>query len=202
MARVPRPEAAVDRPYVRSATADVDPRLVLRGAAVVVLVVMLAVVAVTSVGAARQVSQQDALAHPVGVQVRITSCAGVSSGIGQAVQYYDCHGSYDVGGRTYTEELRGNRAAHPLGSVVAAVVAAGRPTLLAVPSSARGSASWTPFATPLSLLAVTVAGVVAALLVSRRRRRGATGPAPTAAVTGGVPPVGSGGNGYDATVGG
>jgi hypothetical protein len=159
--------------YIRArAGGEVDARQVGRVLAIIALVVMVAVVIATTVGAANQNSVQTRLQRDgVPVEVTVTGCEGVSSGIGQALIYDICRGDYTFDGHRYNEVIGGNRAAHPVGQKLRAVTVPGHPALLSTADAvARTFSPWTPFITPIALAASTVALALVLIRWSRRRR--------------------------------
>jgi hypothetical protein len=146
--------------YIRGANAArVDPRRVgwiLAGVAVVALAVATVALFVTT--ASNRSSADRLLRRGVPVQVTVTRCAGTSSGIGMGVEYYECSGTYPLGGTTIEAVIHGNRSRLPAGQVLDAVVVPGEPGTLSVAGAGRGGASW---AAPIALAGLTVIGLLA-----------------------------------------
>jgi len=160
--------------YVRGQVGgEVDARRVLRGVAALCVAVLVVLVVVTTVGAAHQNSTQSELQRDgIPVKITVTSCAGVSSGIGQSLVYYSCQGSYVVDGHRYNEEIGGNRADHAVGQTLAAVAVRSDPSVVSTASAvAKKFSRWTPYITPVVLAVVTVAFVALLGWLSRRRPR-------------------------------
>ena len=160
--------------YIRArAGAEVDSRQVIRGLTVFCALVLASVVIATTVGAVHQDSNQTRLQrHGVPVNVTVTGCEGVSSGIGQALIYDICRGSYTFDGHRYNAVIGGNRAAHPVGQSLRAVTVPGDPALISTATAAaRKFSPWTPFITPIVLTVVGSALIMFLILWSRRRTR-------------------------------
>jgi hypothetical protein len=153
--------------------AEVDSRGVLR---VVVAVVLLALVASTvalTVSGARQNARLHRLHHQgVPVVVTATGCVGISSGIGMGIEYWECRGTYTLGGHSYNQVIRGSRAHLENGQKVQAVAVPGEPGLLSTADAAAKKYSpWSAYVTPIILGAVTVALILGLIVWSKLRRR-------------------------------
>ena len=170
--------------YIRGASAtSVDPRRVAWVLGVLVVLSLVVGAIVFAVGASSNDSTTARLRHHgVPVEATVTSCTGISSGVGMGVEYYDCSGRYSLDGATFVEPIRGSRAQLPPGQQVAALAVPGDPASLALPGSAH-SASTGSWATAAALGAGALL-VAAVLLVLRRRGRDTppptgAGPVPT-----------------------
>lgn len=158
---------------------DVDPRRILRPLAVLCLVALAGLSIGLAVSAGDQNGKEAALRkHGVPVQVTITGCLAVSSGIGMGIEYWQCRGDYTLGGNRYNEVIGGSRVLLSAGRQVAAIAVPGQPALLStVAAASKGKSSFTPYITPIVLGAVTVAWATGwALLYRRKRNRAATAP--------------------------
>lgn len=103
------------------------------------------------------------------VEVVVTSCEAVSSGIGQLVQFYDCYGSYSIAGRTYEALIAGERSQLSPGQTLAAVGTPGPAPFLALPGGVPASgADWLP-ATATACVSGCL-GLTSLSLWLRRRR--------------------------------
>lgn len=163
--------------YIRGAApVAVDPRRVSRllGLALVALLAVsaIATAAVTAMGDSSAASLRR---HGVPVRAAVTTCTGISSGIGMGAQYYQCRGRYSLGGRTFEAVIRGSRAQLATGTLVEAVALPGRPSSLSLPSVAAPSSSGS-YTAPIVLGLLAVAG--AAGLAGRRWRSGRPLPTP------------------------
>jgi hypothetical protein len=137
---------------------------------VLCVLVLMALTVVTAVSAANQNSRAAKLQSAgAPVDVTVTGCVGVSSGIAQAIQYYQCRGTYSVGGQRYNEVIGGVRSALPAGQRVRAITAKGDPALV----STVGAAKKSSYAIPIVLGAVGVVLIVGLLARSRRPGRSA-----------------------------
>jgi hypothetical protein len=93
----------------------------------------------------------------VPVTVTITGCTGYGSGIAQAVNYYQCTGTYTLDGGFYTEVIGGLRSQMPNGHQLAAVVVRGDPASVTTAGSvAKPGSRFAPYITPIALGAVVV----------------------------------------------
>lgn len=179
--------------YIRGAGASpVDSRRVGLVAAWAGVALLALCTVFLAVHAASQHSTSDRLrSRGTAVQVTVTGCSGITSGIGFGVEYYDCQGSYLDGGVTRQALIHGSRVERQVGDVVQAVVVPGDPGTLTL-ASALARSSPTSWAAPLALGAATVvaAGCLAAL-ASRRSRRRKRGTARHANSGAGPSPVGT-----------
>ena len=171
---VPPGSEPVPDGYIRGGGgARTDSRRVLRVLAVVVLVGMAALGVGLAVGGARNDSRVNAL-HDRGVpvEVSVTRCLGISSGVGMGIEYWQCRGTYSLGGRTYERVIGDSRTLLQTGEVVAAVAVPGHPDLLSLhrPPAPSGLGSYVPAIVVGSITAVWAAGLV---WFRRRARRAA-----------------------------
>lgn len=169
----PDGSSAGDGTYIRGGGgAAISPRLlavVLLGVCVALLV---AFAAYYGFAANRQSSDIAALRdRGVPVEATITGCVAVSSGVGMGIEYWQCHGSYTLGGRTFNEPLNGSRGFVETGRVVAAVAVPGDPGLLSTASSVRGRHSSTGSYIVSGVLgALAVVGAGGLIALARRPR--------------------------------
>jgi hypothetical protein len=140
---------------------------------VIVIAVLLAVVAIAialSISAARENSRVDTVRHQgVPVQVTVTGCQGISSGVGMGIEYWECRGTYSLAGRSYNAVIGGSRAHLATGQLVSAVAVPGQPRLLSAGAAGRHS-DWKPYLAPIVLGAVVVSSLGALLWWSKRRQ--------------------------------
>jgi hypothetical protein len=114
--------------------------------------------------------------HGVPVEATVTRCAGISSGVGMGVVYYQCWGSFSFGGPTFEEVIVGSRAQLSTGSTVAARVVPSRPGTLTLASAVPAATTAGDFTAPIVVGALTLAGG-AALALRHRRGAGSEPPA-------------------------
>jgi hypothetical protein len=159
---------------LRGAGVSVDGRRVGQVAIGVVLVTLLVLTIVFTLVGVHTNQQSDRL-HDDGVPVTFTvaGCLGLLGGSGSNAAGYSCHGTYTLGGKTYSEQLPGDSFHRP-GSTVPAIAVAGDPALVSPASIvATEHSSAGVFVLPVILFVVLVA-LVALLLVLRRRRQRTT----------------------------
>lgn len=164
--------STADAGYIRGgAGAAIDLRRVLQVILAISIAGLLAAVVVTTVSAASQNSRRDQLQHHgVPVTVTITGCTGYGSGIAQAVNYYQCTGSYTLDGRSYTEVIGGLRSRVPNGQELSAVALRGDPASVRTTASvAKAGSRFAPYITPIGLGAVAVVLGVGLAYSFRRR---------------------------------
>jgi hypothetical protein len=137
-------------------------------AAVVVAGLAVATVAMFLVTASDRSRADRLRQHGVPVQATVTHCAGISSGIGMGVEYYECRATYTLAGDTAEAVLHGSRSQLPTGRVVDAVAVPGDPGSLSVPGAGGGGGGWTG---PIVLAVLTVLGVLGLVGAWRRARR-------------------------------
>src|SRR5579864_9003294 len=87
--------------------------------------------------ATRQDSRASLLhRHGVPVDVVVTGCRGISSGVGMGIEYWQCRGSFVLGGRGYDDVLiNGSRRLLQPGQHVDGLDVPGRPDLLSTAAS-------------------------------------------------------------------
>jgi hypothetical protein len=147
---------------------DVNTGRLVRFLVVLCVLVLVALTVATAVAAANQNARAAKLHSPgAPVEVTVTGCVGVSSGIAQAIQYYQCRGTYLVGGQRYNELIGGVRSALPVGQTVHAVTAKGDPALV----STAGAAKEGSYAIPIVLGASALVLIVGLLVWPGRRTR-------------------------------
>lgn len=160
--------------YIRGARGGtVDARRVAWVLAVLALIVVAASTVVLAVATASDRTNAERLhKEGVAVQVTVTGCEGISSGVGMGIEYYDCRGSYVLDGVPVEGALiHGSRSDRPPGQVVQARAVPGDPGSLALDGTGGQSTSWVA---PIVLGAVAVAGAMALGVVAKRSsRRGA-----------------------------
>jgi len=164
----------------------IQARRVLDAMAALCVVVLLALAVALTLSAAHGNAHLTALRHHgVPVQVTVTGCLGISSGIGMGVEYWQCRGSYSLGGQTYNEVIHGSRSMLDAGRRLPAIAVPGQPTLLTTVSGVAKAHSGSTLYVVSALLAVAAIGVILAwVLLSRRRRSRPQGGQPVAAVVG------------------
>jgi hypothetical protein len=143
---------------------------VIRVVAVAVLLLLIAVTVALTISATNENSRRNTLRHKgVPVQATVTACQGISSGVGMAIEYWDCRATYTLDGSTYNEVIKGSRGLLQPGQTVVAIAVPGEPGLSSAASAAAKHSSWTPYITPIVLGAVILALVGAFWWWSRRR---------------------------------
>ena len=150
--------------------------VVLSALGLAVLIVITAVVASSAVSANSQIDRLRSQGVPV--QMTVTGCLGISSGIGMGIEYWQCRGTYSLDGRTYEEVIGGQRQLLDAGQRISVVAVPGHPSLVSIPQALRRRHSYTLAGV---LAGVTVAWLLAgaALVVRDRRRRPPGGPVTT-----------------------
>ena len=159
--------------YIRGgAGATIDLGRVLQLVLALSIAGLLAAVVVTTVSAGSQNSRADSLRHHgVPVIVTVTGCTGYGSGIAQAVNYYQCTGTFELGGRQYREVIGGQRAQVATGQKLAAVAVPGAPaTVTTAASVAKPGSRFAPYITPIVLGAVAVLLAIGLVFLLLRRR--------------------------------
>ena len=150
-----------------------NPRLIAAVTIWFVVAVLGAMAVYFWVTGARQGSDLSALwQRGVPVEVTVTSCRGVSSGIGMGTEYWECRGSYTLGSATSDALINGSRKFIENGAVVQAIAVPGRPDLLSTVQSVRsgkGSAGQYPAA--IGLTAACLVTAAAGVAFKRRGRR-------------------------------
>jgi hypothetical protein len=155
--------------YIRAGGGvQISPRRI-GGALVWACAALLAAMAGYFAVSASHESSQSSLLHRHGVPVTatITGCSAVSSGIGMGIEYYQCTGSYTLGGQTFNEVIHGSRSQLDSGQHVPAVAVPGHPSLLSTPKAAAAGSS----STGQNAAAVALGGLAAGLIGIRLRTR-------------------------------
>lgn len=151
----------------------VDGGRLLRILALLVVAGLIALSAGLAVSASTNNSRADALrTRGVAVPVTVTGCLGISSGVGMGIEYWQCRGTYTLGGHSYQEVIGGSRSFLETGRVVPAVAVPGRPDLLSLKVPARrgsGLGAYTASMVVGALAAVLAAGLAWDLRRTRRR---------------------------------
>jgi hypothetical protein len=156
---------------LRGAGVQVDAARVGHLAAILGLVAVMVVAAVLLAAGAKKNSQIDSLkrADVVPVDLTVTKCLALIGGTGQSPAGYECTGTYDVRGTTYSEGVPGS-VQRAVGSTVHGIVAAGDPALFSTPQAvASEQASAVRVVVPAVVLVLAAGGLV--WVVWRRRRR-------------------------------
>jgi hypothetical protein len=156
--------------YIRGGAGVVDTRRLFRVVGGLVMVALVALMVVLTINAMHENSRIDSLRHRgVPVDVTVTNCLGVLSGTGVTVAYFQCSGSYDLGGRTYNAVIAGSHVNHAAGDVVKAVADPQHPTTISTATSlAQAHSSWRSFIAPGILFVVLVLLTLFAFWWSRR----------------------------------
>jgi hypothetical protein len=148
-----------------------DARPVVRVILVGVLLALLTIIIALTISAARENARADTVRHRgVPVQVSVTGCQGISSGIGMGIEYWECRGTYHLAGRSYNEVMGGSRAHLQDGQTVSATAVPGRPGLLSTAKVGTYS-DLAPYIAPIVLGALLLMSLVAVLWWSRRGHR-------------------------------
>ena len=156
---------------LRGAGVQVDAARAARLALTVGLVALVVTGAVLVVAGYRKNSQVDELrAGSVPVRVTVVHCLGLMGGSGSNAAGYECTGTYVVHGRTYVEGIPGSTY-YPGGTVVAGVVPTGDAGLLSTPSAVAASHDSVVLYVVGGVLLGVAAGIVAWLVLRRRRVR-------------------------------
>ena len=125
--------------------------------------------------AARQDSRASQLReHGVPVDIVVTGCRGISSGVGMGIEYWQCRGSFVLEGRGYEAVLiNGSRALIQPGEHLKGIDVPGRPDLLSTASSVRSAhGSGTEYGEAAALAAAGLSLGAARVVVVRRRSAG------------------------------
>jgi hypothetical protein len=140
-------------------------------------VIVLAAITVLLVVLTASADSAAARLHRYGVPVQatVTSCTGISSGIGMGIEFYQCRGTFALAGATSEAQIQGSRTKLAAGTSVAALVVPGDPGTLTLARSARSSSGGaSDYAGGISVGAVTVVAGAGLLLWRRRSRRPAS----------------------------
>ncbi len=137
---------------------------------VLCVMALIAVTAAVAVSDARANASTDRLrSHGVPVQVTVTGCLAISSGVGMGIEYWRCRGTYAMGSRTYEEVIGGQRTLLEQGRRIEAIAVPGDPSLLAVPAALGSRRSYTLAEVLGGVTAVMILGGLGLALVARRR---------------------------------
>ena len=156
---------------LRGAGVQVDAARVGHLAAVLGLVAVLVVAGVLLAAGVKKNAQIDSLksANVVPVDLTVTKCLALVGGTGSSPAGFECTGTYDYRGATYTEGVPGS-ADLPVGSTVHGIIAADDPALFSTPRAvASEQASVARVVLPAVVFVLALGGLV--WVVLRRRRR-------------------------------
>jgi hypothetical protein len=167
MSATPAGSTPGDAGYIRGGGGvDINTGRLVRLLAALSAAVLIALTVGTAVSTASQNSRDDKFrTEGIPVDVTVTGCTGISSGIAQAVQYYQCRGTYTLDGQHYNEVIGGVRSQLPEGQTVHAVTAQGDPALVSTTGATQKGSYTTSIV--LGVLAVLLIG---GLLLRPRRR--------------------------------
>lgn len=156
--------------------------MALRGGRVAAVLWALCVIVLVAVSVLATVSTANANAraqrlsdHGVPVQMTVTRCLAISSGVGMGIEYWQCRGTYTVGSRTYEEVIGGQRSLLDAGQKIDAVADPDDPSLVSVPGALGRRHSYTLAEVMAGITAAVIVAGAAVAVVARRRR-----PAPPA----------------------
>lgn len=173
------------RDYIRGGGgSDTDPRRVLRILVWVLVAVLAGVTVALAVTTAGNGSQADRLrSRGVAVQATVTGCLGIGDGVGMGVEYWQCKGSYSLGGPdSYDAVIGGSRRLLGTGTLVAARVVPGDPASLTLASALPAPASISSYVPAIVTGGLTLmAGLLAigtGLRDRRKREHPASGESP------------------------
>jgi hypothetical protein len=150
----------------------IQTRRVLGAVAALCVAVLVALIVDLTMAAAHQGAQLSTLRHQgVPVEVTVTGCLAVGSGVGMGIEYWQCRGAYALGGETFNEVIRGSRNLLDAGQQLSALAVPGRPALVSTVSAvAQRHSAWTRYVAPALLGVAAVLVVLGWVLLSRRRR--------------------------------
>src|SRR5581483_2382655 len=156
--------------YIRGGGgAHVDPVRLTRIVVLALAAILVAAAIVTAVSQAESIARDTNLrTKGVPVLVTVDSCVGIGAGVGQAVNYFTCRGSFTQGGQTYTETIGGNRGSLVPGSHLEAFAVPGDPKSLSTTNIRVKDSSWSSYLAAI-LLAASAAVLLLGLLVWSRR---------------------------------
>jgi hypothetical protein len=160
--------------YIRGSGGVMPGKARVASIAVLVCLVLLAAVAIAlAVSAGGENSRVDTLRRSgVPVQVTVTGCTSIGSGIGMSIEYWSCRGDYTLAGHTFNAVIGGSRAFLESGTAVQAVAVPGRPSLLSTPGVLRRqSDNSSRYIAPAAVGGATVALAGGWAAVRRRNRR-------------------------------
>jgi hypothetical protein len=159
---------------LRGAGVQVDTARVGHLAAVLGLVVVVVVAGVLLAAGVKKNAQIDSLrsANVVPVELTVTKCLALVGGTGSSPAGFECTGTYDYRGTTYSEGVPGSIDL-AVGSKVHGIVAADDPGLFSTPRTvAAEQTSAVRVVLPAVVLVVALGGLV--WVIRRRRRRAST----------------------------
>lgn len=157
--------------YIRgSGGVQVNVRKVAAVLVAIALLVLVAVIVELTVSATRQSDQVSRLKnHGVPVELTVTRCLGISSGVGMGIEFWQCSGTYSLAGQSYDETIAGSRTHLQTGQTLEVIADPGRPNVVWLPSSlARQDPSGTAYIAPAVLTLILVAALIAVWLVRKR----------------------------------
>jgi hypothetical protein len=145
--------------------------------AVAVLVALAVCTVWQALSTASDNARADRLRHSgVPVEITVTGCSGVSSGIGMGIEYYRCEGTYELNGAQLTGLIHGSQSLLATGRVVPGRAVPSDPTTLTLtgPGSSRPpTSSVGSYTVSIVLGALTVVGAATLWFWRTRvRRRG------------------------------
>ncbi len=150
--------------YIRGGGGVVDPRRLFRvvvGLAIGLVAVLVVVLAIQAVHKNARIDGLQRRGVPV--DVTVTDCLGILSGTGVTVAYFQCSGSFELGGHSYHAVIDGSHINHQAGDVVQAVADPKHPTSISLASSlVSAHSSWRAFigaGVLFVLLLLMIAGV-------------------------------------------
>jgi hypothetical protein len=121
-------------------------------------------------------ARADRLRHAgVPVEITVTGCSGISSGIGMGIEFYRCEGTYTLNGAQLTGLIHGSQALLATGRVVPGRVVPSDPTTLTLtgPGSSRPpTSSVGSYTVTMVLGALTLIGAIGLWFWWARARRG------------------------------
>jgi len=180
MSASPAGPAPGDSSYIRGGGGiEIDTGRAIRFVTAAGVLVLVTLVVALTISAMDQNARQTKLQkRGVPVQMTVTGCVAISSGIGQAIVAYTCRGTYSLDGHQYNEVIGGSTALHQAGQKLDGVTVRGDPGLLSTASAvAQKKSSWSAYVTPIVLGAVAVALALGLVLWPKRRRAGHGRPA-------------------------
>lgn len=145
---------------------QVDQRRLARVLASIGIVVLAGTSAGLAVSTANQNSNSNRLRTAVPVALTVTGCDGISSGIGMAIEYWQCRADYTFAGHHFNEVIGGSRASLASGQQVNGVVVPSDPKVISLATALPRRSSYVP---AIAVGAIAGAGLLL-LLVSWRRR--------------------------------
>lgn len=169
------PTGGLSSGYIRGGGGvSVDGSTVLRLLAVTLLLGLVTLSVVVAIATSHRHSRLSALrSRGISVPVTVNSCLGISSGVGMSIEYWQCRGSFVVGGQKFERVIGGSRTLLERGQVVTGRVLPGQPSSLylerSIPPPQQGIGSYTASLASGAAAAVLAGGL--AWIEARRRRR-------------------------------